>query len=238
MKSILRIITAGAAVVLMGIPAFGQAPGLCLPDCYNDPFQPEQETVITLPSGCVLRVRYATREACNTYYDLGIVEYEKVSGDCSGGPDVLLDEIAEAIFKLNPMGWEPGLPLSQDSCWTYWRVTTSTCWWDSVNACGDTLALPCDTADCCLSSFEVCADSGATYISSVTKTGAYSQSDSCESSDPRCVFVCSGPESTPPPDDPDLSQGHRPDHNPESDTKRSGIDALRAEEPIVSHQRQ
>jgi len=165
----------------------------CIPDCPETPFGPNQRVVLTLPSGCVVRVTYASRiPECFVppYYDVAIVQIEYLNALCSGPLLSMLEAVTRQLLLANPMYF----PMPTTGCLSRFRVTRSVCWRiDSVLDCdGDTLVVPCDSSGCCLSQYRICRDSSGvvsvTKISSSVPVGA----DTCLGDSIECVNTCFG----------------------------------------------
>lgn len=162
-------------------------PSPCVPDCVTDSYGPTKTAVFLLTSGCYVRVWYSTRLACGTYRDLAIQKIEFLTPGCgSTSLASVLDEVTAALFVHNPMGFPTP---NTDSCITTYRAVMASCWKaDTVECDGDTIAVPCDSVDCCLSAYDVCADS--VDVITVTKKWSTSPSDTCDPADSSCQSIC------------------------------------------------
>jgi Subtilase family len=145
-------------------------PVACLPDCFNDPFIPEDDIYLELTScpGCVVKVSYSSRIACFGWQDIQITSIEKtpISGapltSCNGCSDT--DVYNEAIYEIiarNAMGFDP--KDKTKPCSDLYRVSKASCWatWNKViidPTNGNrtiTLHKPCNST-CCLRRMRVC----------------------------------------------------------------------------------
>lgn len=137
----------------------------CVPDCpqsaYNGPFT----QVLQLSPTCFVQVTYWRRLACGVNEDVAITQVRILSmpGCNFYNTSVFLESVTRALL-VRTTG-----TLRQASCVTQWRVTRATCWRnDTVNACGDTLMVPCRGVGCCLISYRICGDSNRPGGKSVT----------------------------------------------------------------------
>lgn len=194
-----------AALLFFGALAssFGQNPDICKPDCMGSNFGATQTTVVTLPGGCVVKVKYATRLACGVWNDLGIISVEPLTWQCGFFTlKQILDFTTLEMLEQNPMNFPtPGI----DSCTTQWRVVNGACWKDTVTCDGDSILVPCNLTACCLSSYRICTDSLGNRTA--TKNGAYSPK-ACDSTDPHCIPVCNDDPFLTAPEEPGLSSVH------------------------------
>lgn len=192
-----------AALLLLGAftSSFGQNPDICKPDCQSSQFGPTQVDTLILPGGCVVRVFYAVRMACNIWYDLGIVSIEALTPGCGlFTVKQILDFTTLEMLRTNPMGFPDP---DSGRCTTQWRVVNGACWKDSVTFHGDSIYVPCNLVACCLSSYRVCLDSLGNRTS--TKLSSGSAKD-CDTTDPHCTPVCGDSSSSlTSPQDPGLS---------------------------------
>ncbi len=191
-RSILLVVASAACLLLSAVPTFAAGDTACVPDCFADKFSTPEKAILELPGGCYIRVTYAQRFACGRYYDVAILEVEVLGGNCAMLP--LPDLLQQATVQLlvdNPMYFPEPAP---DSCITTWRVTKGSCWtYDTVDCTGDTVAVPCDGVGCCLSSYEICADTAGNRT--IALLGASSSGASCDSTNPACVPICQGADS-------------------------------------------
>ena len=187
MKSFLTTLTALAvALICWMAPSTmsAQNPDLCKPDCDTSEFGSTQKITLILPSGCVVRVDYAIRKACETFYDLGIAKIE-VIGNCPiSDPKSILDEVTEALLNENPMNFP--LPDTNE-CLYSWRVVKGACWTWELDCDHDTVYVPCDSVACCLTPVEVCRDEFGTI--KVTPLPGYTTAP-CDSTLVGCEPVC------------------------------------------------
>lgn len=160
-----------------------QAQEPCIVGCDTVAYSSNFDTTIELPNGCWVRVTYAFRYACDNW-DIGIVSIEPRSPQCSSmNLHALLKQTSKALLEDL---WFPY--LLPDSCVTY-RLIKGSCWHYDTNACGHTIALPCDSTPCCVTDYEVCMDS--TGHRTATITGQPSSNLNCDSVSTGCVNVCS-----------------------------------------------
>lgn len=177
------------AIMLLGVfsvaGAQGYNPNLCLPDCMSNKFSKPKFVTVTLPNGCMVKVKYSTRTACGVWHDLGIEYIEPLNSDCDPLTiKQMLDLATKEMLKQNPMDFpEP----DSGSCTTSWRVVNGACWKDSISCDGDTIIAACEVTACCLGAYEICKDSVGNVT--VTKLGS-SQSGECDSSAWWCQPVC------------------------------------------------
>lgn len=176
------------ATLLLGLlcatGARAQNPDLCKPDCDSSEFGATLTKVIEIPGGCTVLVKYAVRNACNIYYDVGIISIQKLEG--CGGIDVVsgVEAATIALLQENPMGF----PLPDTGqCLTSWRVVRGACWKDSIDFCDNTLWAPCYGEACCLAPYRICRDSSGTL--SVNKTGSITYGE-CDTLDLQCHPIC------------------------------------------------
>ena len=237
-KPLFTTLAVAFALLLGGANALqAQNPDLCQPDCYSSHFGSTQTIILTLPYGCVVRVKYAQRFACNKWYDLGIISIEELTSGCSGfSTQLLLDLVTEEMFKENPMNFPvpTGGSPSGDTCFTHWRVVKGGCWRrDSIDCDGDTVNVPCGDA-CCLGSYRICTSDSVIIL--VTPTGSYVVGD-CDTLDPNCQPVCGQGESTIKSGDPDLgSLFHSHDHKLHDHARDPGEATLKEEETSLTPQ--
>ena len=134
-----------------------QPADICKPDCDSLEWSNEQTIVITVGSGCIVRVKYAVRSNCSGFNDLGILSVETVSG-CPGGlysPAQILKLVSEEMFLLNPMGFPE--PVN-GSCVPLQRVIKGACWTVELDCEMDSIYVPCDSVACCVTFVAVCRD--------------------------------------------------------------------------------
>lgn len=146
----------------------------CNPDCPETPFPPPTANVtITLPGGCVVKVYYSTRFACNTWHDLYIDRIETVNANdafctsyfTTSSTWLIMSQVTQLMLQLNPMGFPP--LNNGDPCETNWRVVKGACWqkiyFDYGTAVSPYLLRfmqPCPGDVCCLDEYQVCIVDG------------------------------------------------------------------------------
>ncbi len=198
-KLLLALSTCTMLLLLAHGSMSAQNPDLCLPDCDSSDFGATQTIILTLPSGCIVRVEYASRSACDIWNDVGIISIEYLFGCDTVGIQQGVDETTEALLAENPMAF----PMPDtNTCVFTWRVVRGACWKDSVDCDDDTRLVPCFGEACCLSRYRICRDSLG--VITVEQNGVPTTSGECDTLDPHCVPICE-------PAPPSASQGSGPD---------------------------
>ena len=134
-------------------------PGIpCLHDCPFDNWTPPTTAILALPGGCLVRVTYQSRVACNSINDVYIKSYQILTPGCNYYPiSSILNKITVQLFLLNPMGlpYLTPTPNKRDTCFFPVRLVKPACWKevDTVFFRG------CDSLACCIDEYRVCYDS-------------------------------------------------------------------------------
>jgi hypothetical protein len=136
-----------------------QTPPPCTPDCEATPFfAPPVFNDFYFDNGCIIRVYYTWRHACNTWYDVQIVRIETLNPLCNAYSDKqLLDSAFKKVLEFNRMGYPP----APGNCDLNWRITTASCWstWTIIVTGQEfKVLLPCTGAGCCYQPYQVCRD--------------------------------------------------------------------------------
>lgn len=136
----------------------------CLPDCFNSPFSSPKLHKILIPGYGWFMIKYRTRYACNTWYDVYIDWIVPLN---SGGVDpmaaksmqFILEIATNFLLKENPMQFPP-LPGTNPPCRTNWRVIKGSCWSRSNtgNPQCPVQYVPCNEQQCCLEPYQVCVN--------------------------------------------------------------------------------
>lgn len=137
----------------------------CKPDCqfsnWTGVLPPHHMTV----NGCAVVVKYRTRFACSTYYDVYIESIQVTGTNCAGDPPdwtIFIQQVTIALLTQNPMGFPPD---TNGTCEDNWRVMKGACWLAEftplVEGFGGALKLlrPCIESTCCLERYQVCLSS-------------------------------------------------------------------------------
>jgi len=155
----------------------------CIPDCPADQFSSPYQTVdVVVAPGCTLRVTYAWRIACGTWFDYYMAGVEIISfQNCPFASTDVKDIVEYAFAGLledNPASFPP----TPGNCSITWRAGKGACW----EQAGDCI-VPCTPLTCCLNSYTVCLDASGTNRT-ITPTGSVGPPPgSCTGA---CIDVC------------------------------------------------
>ncbi len=181
----------------------------CYPDCEQSPWGPPQLVEITIPPYGKFWIKYRTRYACETYYDVYIdwfmvMDAAGQSATASLAMNLLLEIVTWHLLVQNPMQFPPFPDGSQQAnCHPNWRVVKGQCW--SRVDFGDPDCpiqyVACEEKDCCLERYEVCINP-ATNERVLTKTSAgtitvctnYVQPQGGAACQPACGYPIATPE--------------------------------------------
>jgi|GEM_PF-4227740 len=212
--------------------------------CPNSFTGTTQSSVITLPGGCQVRVRYyVVYQDC--FLGTGEIHILDVlpltSGCASMPPAMLLNMTTVQLMKMDMTAF----PIRPDTCYRMQRVLHGSCWGYQYNPCfpADSMLMPCDSNGCCITAYEICVDSDGNHtvrrtLPIGTPFPTPPKSDSCNSPNPMflsCYPICD--DSTgenlegrpaPPQEQPSLSQQpklklHDPAVPPTSTPSESGV---------------
>lgn len=133
-------------------------PPPCVPDCENTPFHPVEQNDFYFDNGCIIRVWYTWRKACDVYYDIQIVKIETLNPLCNDySYKQIFDSAFKKVIELNKMGFPP----KRGECDVNWRISAASCWsfWNII-VTGDPhmIMLPCAGSGCCYQPYQVCRD--------------------------------------------------------------------------------
>lgn len=168
-------------------PNIGTDTTACLPDCFNSPFGTAKLHKILIPGYGWFLVKFRTRYACNTWYDVyidWIVPLNSNGTDPFNGVSMqyILEIITNFLLKENPMQFPP-LPGDPVQCRTNWRVIKGPCWsrTNTGNPQCPIQYIACGEVTCCLEPYQVCINP-TTGQRTVTKTSYGWSYYSCGSS--------------------------------------------------------
>ena len=165
----------------------------CKPDCSNDNWSNPVSTVTLNVNGCSVTIKYRTRFACSTYYDVYLESFQLTGTNCAGSPpnwSVFIQQVTVALLLNNPMGFPPSV---NSTCEDNWRVAKGSCWLaDFLGGVGGEGGMsealnelrPCSAVTCCLERYQVCLD--AYGVRSVTFQG--SAPEACPQGTPSYCF--------------------------------------------------
>jgi hypothetical protein len=145
-------------------PSGGEDTTACLPDCFNSPFSSPKLHKVLIPGYGWFLIKYRTRYACNTWYDVYIdwivpLNTGGVDPMASKSMQFILEIVTNFLLKDNPMQFPP-LPGTNPPCWTNWRVIKGGCW-SRTNTGSPPCPIqyvPCNEQQCCLEPYEVCVN--------------------------------------------------------------------------------
>lgn len=137
---------------------------VCLPDCFNSPLGAPVLYKILIPGYGWFMVKYRTRYACNTWYDVyidWIIPLNSNGVDPMAGKSMqfILEIVTNFLLKENPMQFPP-LPGTNPPCRINWRIIKGNCW-SRINAGNPQCPIqyaPCAGQACCLEPYQVCVN--------------------------------------------------------------------------------
>lgn len=170
-------------------PSGGTDTTSCLPDCFNSPFSAPKLHKMLIPGYGWVLVKFRTRYACNTWYDV-YIDWIVPLNASGGGPfaglsmQYILELVTNFLLKENPMQFPP-LPNDPSPCYTNWRVIKGPCWSrkNTGNPQCPVQYIACSEQTCCLEPYRVCINP-TTNERTVTKMSYGWSSYSCGSTMP------------------------------------------------------
>jgi hypothetical protein len=161
-KPLLWFVLLFATVSIIGIgattPLQAQYNAACLDDCPEISTGPLKKTIINI-YGCLVRVTWATRNGCNGYRDIVMQKVEFLTPGCASAMSVgAWSNLAQYWLLQQVTGqYIPISYYSNDTCINM-RTMKPACWhWDVE--CEDSVAIPCDSSNCCVTYWRACRDS-------------------------------------------------------------------------------
>lgn len=178
----------------------------CLPDCFASPFGAPKLHKILVPGYGWFMVKYRTRYACNTWYDVYIdwivaLNSNGVDPMAAKSMQFILETITTYLLKENPMQFPP-LPGTNPPCNVNWRVIKGNCW-SRTNVGSPPCPVqygPCNAVACCLEPYQVCLNPSGERM--ITKMPYGWSSYSCNGNVPPpggspCEPACGYPAANP-----------------------------------------
>jgi hypothetical protein len=189
-KPLLWFVLLFASVSIIGIgattPLQAQFSVACLDDCPFLPMNPSQRSILTI-GGCTIRVTWITRTGCNGFTDIVIQSVEMLTDGCSTIHTIgeWVNIAQREVLRQLTGGFYP-FTSPFDTC-VNWRVMKPACWHWNVD-CYDSMAVPCDSSNCCVTYWKACKYGTTKSLVKVAEAGA--QPCDSVSWNGGCRFAC------------------------------------------------